>query len=305
MLILNGNTDLLQLKTSAAGNIDCHASWMDNVSGAVAPGRTNTPTITTSATTIIVPNPASGVQRNIKTLYVRNLATTGSNRVTVMHSDSVTVVELFSTVLAPNQTLQYIDEVGFIVGASNVPAGTNVLIDKKVIVTPTSVVDFTAGIDQTYDQYMFRIYDVKLSVISRLALRVSMDGGATFKNMANGYQYGYLFVGPIDPVYGAVTQANYMQCSPQWPDQSQTARLGNIVIINFAKPWEAGWRRMFLVDTVAVNQGEGLCRTAAVAEYNGGSTVTPDMNPINAIRFLSSDGGNITAGTFNLYGIKP
>jgi hypothetical protein len=113
MLILASSSDKLQLTTGVAGSIDVHASWMDNVAGAVGPGRTNTATITTAATTDIVGAPAAGTQRNVKTLHVRNRGA-AANDVTVQHTDGSNVVTLQKISLLPGYTLEYIDEVGFL-----------------------------------------------------------------------------------------------------------------------------------------------------------------------------------------------
>jgi len=113
MLILGSTTDIVTVAVASAGQVDVHASWMDNVAGAVGPGRTNTATITTPTTTTVVGSPAASVQRNLKTLLIRNRGT-GPNDVTVNHSDGTTVVSLHKVTLAPGGTLQYIDEVGFL-----------------------------------------------------------------------------------------------------------------------------------------------------------------------------------------------
>jgi len=112
MLILGSSSDLIQLTTGSAGAIDVHASWMDNVAGAVGPGRTNT-AITTAATVTVVGSPGAGTQRNLKTLHVRNHGN-NSNDVTVTHTDGTTPVALHKVTLLPGSTLQYIDEVGFL-----------------------------------------------------------------------------------------------------------------------------------------------------------------------------------------------
>jgi len=113
MLILASTTDILQLAVASPGQIDVHVSWMDNVAGAVGPGRTNTPTITTATTVTIVAAPASGAQRNVKTVHVRNRGVSNNN-VTLTHTDGTTPVTLYSTTLYPGATLEYIDEVGFL-----------------------------------------------------------------------------------------------------------------------------------------------------------------------------------------------
>jgi hypothetical protein len=113
MLILSSTTDALQVFTGNAGSIDVHASWMDNVSGAVQPGRTNTPTITTATTTTVVPSPAASIQRNLKTLHIRNRGT-GPSDVGVIHTDGTTPVFLNRVSLPAGYTLEYVDEVGFL-----------------------------------------------------------------------------------------------------------------------------------------------------------------------------------------------
>src|SRR5215831_16809671 len=105
MLILASASDLIQLAVGSAGQIDVHASWMDNVSGAVGPGRTNTPSITTSGTTTIVGSPASGVQRNVKTIHIRNRGAS-ANDVNVFHTDGTTAISLQKVTLQPGNTLQ-------------------------------------------------------------------------------------------------------------------------------------------------------------------------------------------------------
>jgi hypothetical protein len=113
MLILASTSDKLQIAVAATGSVDVHASWMDNVAGAVGPGRTNTPTVTTAGTTDIVGPPASGSQRNVKTIHIRNRGAV-ANDVTVIHTDGTTAVSLQKASLLPGATLQYIDEVGFL-----------------------------------------------------------------------------------------------------------------------------------------------------------------------------------------------
>lgn len=120
MLILASTTDKLQLITGATGNINVHVSWMDNVSGAIGPGRTNTPPITMATTTDIVAPPAAGIFRNVKTVHIRNTAAT-VNDVTVRHTDGTTPVDLYKISLPAGATLSYIDEVGFFTSQPGTP----------------------------------------------------------------------------------------------------------------------------------------------------------------------------------------
>lgn len=113
MLILASTTDRLQVVAGSAGTINVHASYLDNVSGAVQPGRKNT-TITSTAITDVVSPPGANIQRTLKTLHVHNHGAT-SNAVTVQVTDGTTLCTLHSVSLPPNATLQYIDELGFVV----------------------------------------------------------------------------------------------------------------------------------------------------------------------------------------------
>jgi len=111
MLILASASDKLQINTSGACQLDTHVSWMDNVVGAVNPGRTNTANITAAGTTDICAGPAAGNFRNIKTVHIRNRG--GPVGLILRHTDGTTVVELYRVNLATDQTLSYIDETGF------------------------------------------------------------------------------------------------------------------------------------------------------------------------------------------------
>ena len=123
MLLLASVTDKLQVLTGSVGPVDVHASWMDNVSGSVVPGRTNT-NIVTNGTFDVVASPGANTQRNIKTLHLRNRAASPI-AITIQHTDGAVVSQLYQTTLQPEQTLQYIDEVGFLAtGGGPGPTGT-------------------------------------------------------------------------------------------------------------------------------------------------------------------------------------
>jgi hypothetical protein len=114
MLLLTSPNDQLQIVTTAAANISVHASWVDtNTStGAVTPGRTNT--AISSATTVSVAGaPAAGVQRNVKTLHIRNTHASLACTVVVQHTDGTIVAQLYKTTLLAGEMLQYTDQGGF------------------------------------------------------------------------------------------------------------------------------------------------------------------------------------------------
>jgi hypothetical protein len=306
MLILASNTDFLQIATGSAGNVDVHASWMDNVSGAVAPGRTNTAGITTAAVTTVVPNPPVGVQRNVKTLHIRNKGT-ANNDVTIIHTDGTVAVELYKVTLQPNGTLQYIDEVGFLPGGGSsiaAPSGATILIESKTItdVTQAPTVDFTKGIDNAFDQFIMRIYNVKFTAPNWLYMRISRDGGLTWKGEDASYQTHYLYISPTTTPAGSYHQVdNKIQLINQMANADY--RLGNMINLQFVEPWKGGFRHMFMIDSCVIQETEGIARMSGVGEYYG-NPFDAANNPFNGLRFLPYNPGNIMGGTFNLYGIK-
>jgi hypothetical protein len=115
MLLLTSASDQLQIVTSAAGAIDVHATWVDTKpsDGTIVPGRTNT-AIITAATTSVAGSPAASLQRNVKTLHVRNKHATVVNDVTIRHSDGTVAVELYKRTLQPQDEIELTDQGGIV-----------------------------------------------------------------------------------------------------------------------------------------------------------------------------------------------
>jgi len=105
MLLLTSASDLVRVITGSASDIEVHASWVDNLSGAITPGRTNTASITTATTTTVVASPASSTQRNVKLLSVRNNHASVATLVTVDHTDGTNAETLIKVLLLPGETL--------------------------------------------------------------------------------------------------------------------------------------------------------------------------------------------------------
>ena len=105
MLILASTSDLIRVTTSAAAQIEVHASWVDLNGTTVTPGRTNTPYITTATTTTIVGSPAASTVRNLKHLNITNDHALLSCVVTVEHTDGTTAIELMAFTLLPGENM--------------------------------------------------------------------------------------------------------------------------------------------------------------------------------------------------------
>lgn len=113
MLLLTSTSDKIQVVTGSAGDIDVHATWLDNASGAITPGRTNTGPVSTATTTDVVASPAASTQRNVQSLIIRNAHASVNNAITVRHTDGTTPVDVFKATLGPDEVIQFLDGVGF------------------------------------------------------------------------------------------------------------------------------------------------------------------------------------------------
>lgn len=111
MLLLTSVSDKIQVVTAAAGaSVDVHASWVDNNAGTITPGRLNVVNIATATTTDIVPAPGSGVQRNVKGIYITNTSASTSTQVTAVHTDGTNVSDLMGVTLLPGENLVMSEE---------------------------------------------------------------------------------------------------------------------------------------------------------------------------------------------------
>jgi hypothetical protein len=142
MIILASTNDRLQLVTDSAASINVHATWVDtNTStGAITPGRTNTVIAAAATTAVAGGGPASGVQRNVKTLHVRNADASLSCNVTVQHTDGTIVAQLHKRLLLPGDMLEYTDQGGFTGSAElRLPTTQTFLSGSGIYTTPAGV----------------------------------------------------------------------------------------------------------------------------------------------------------------------
>jgi hypothetical protein len=199
-----------------------------------------------------------------------------------------------------NQVAQWIDAT-HIKGIDTVPVaargpGTLVELVRQTVSVAVATVDFTTGIDATYDEYEIHVIGFQSNVNAFLGLRFSQDGGATFKAGASDYAYAYfgmdatnastnsgvngsahIFVGASDVFAGAAFVGNYRIIL--YRPSSTTIRK------------HVAWN--------GTNNG-----SIAFASSCGGGTFLTDTNAINALRFYIINAGNIIGGIFVLYGVK-
>lgn len=113
MLLLTSTSDILRVTTgTATSTIEIHASYIDNASGTITPGRTNT-RITTATTTTVVASPGASTQRNVKGLYITNNSTGTTCLVGVEHFDGTNSVELMQFNLLPGENMTFNEDGGW------------------------------------------------------------------------------------------------------------------------------------------------------------------------------------------------
>lgn len=146
MLMLANTTDKLQLTTGAAVTVDVLVSYSDVVkaSGVIVAAGDRQPTaISTATTTDILSAPGSNNVRKVKSMTIRNKATSGSVDVTVIYDANGTDYELHKATLAPGECLEYIEGVGFFVLGSNTKLDQRLVVTADVTNATTSFADVT------------------------------------------------------------------------------------------------------------------------------------------------------------------
>lgn len=116
MIILTnvGTGDTLQVTCgTSVASIAIHASWVDDNSGSVTPGNTNTTITSSTSPTTVSPTITAGHQTSIKTLTIYNTSAV-TTLITITHTiNGGTGVKMFAYNLQTGETIQYFDTLGF------------------------------------------------------------------------------------------------------------------------------------------------------------------------------------------------
>ena len=171
-------------------------------------------------------------------------------------------------------------------------SGSRVLIQSQTVSSAVAQVDFITGIGATYDEYELQVLGARVSADAQLYIRISQDGGSTFKAGASDYAWTWSYSlstntgGAQGGAGSAISLASV----------GSAAGCSLNVRAFFAYPTSTSLKKMFTGVATGLTSSSGYMHTTFGAAYN------TDTNAINAIRFVAST-GNIVAGTFNLYGI--
>jgi len=176
--------------------------------------------------------------------------------------------------------------------------GAELLTIAEAFASPT--IDLTSFIDSTYKMYRLDVINaVPASDDDEAWLRVSEDGGSTFK--AGATDYGHSSSGSFDGVgndTGSVDADKILLT-----DDAATNSVGSTAGESFSaeiyitNPSESALRKLIRAAVVYIDAGDRLWVVSVAGRYKG------TTNAIDGIRFLFET-GNITSGLFKLYGIR-
>ena len=140
MLILSSTSDLVTVETSTAASLEVHASWMDNASGTITPGRTNTAAWATTTETTVVAAAASGSQRNVKYLNIFNDHASATASINVQHTDGTNKHSIFKGTLLAGEKAQYDQEGDWLIytSAGLIKTSTAALVVNKYVTADIS-----------------------------------------------------------------------------------------------------------------------------------------------------------------------
>lgn len=157
----------------------------------------------------------------------------------------------------------------------------------------SSNVDFTTNITSTYKSYVIEYIDAVLSGGNKyLGIRVSEDGGSTWRATAGDYYSDNISMGTGSTISGTDSQTD---------TSIRTSISGGALqngFVKFFDPAGTALNKTFQLFTGTLDAAGSKSYNDTTDGYYMHST-----NAINGVRFINTGGGTITSGTFKLYGI--
>lgn len=105
-MLLTTASDIIQLVTSSAANIDVQANYADQTTTTFTPARLLT-AISSATTTTIVGSPDAETQRQVKSIAIYNKHASTSNTVTAQFYDGTTTVIVWKGLLLAGESVEY------------------------------------------------------------------------------------------------------------------------------------------------------------------------------------------------------
>lgn len=157
-------------------------------------------------------------------------------------------------------------------------------------------IDFTSGITSAYSSFMLVINNLIPSVDCHLNLRISTDGGSTFKSAASDYSWRVINSGG-----GSSSDVGDSEITMNTETSNPTALhplSGTIFMSDLSESGSSTDNKSFNYDISALRNGTTAYRYMGSGLYKGDGTTA-----IDGLQILLSAGA-ITTGEFYLYGLK-
>lgn len=180
--------------------------------------------------------------------------------------------------------------------------GGRVLLSSQTA-SNSAFIAFTSGINSTYTRYVIEVTSlIPATDGTDFACQISTDGGSSYKSGASDYVWGMVT---------SVSSGSALSDNDTADPQIYLNRIGNAnehmgnasgeganSTITLFNPAGTSLYQMIEFTTSYIGAGTGV----RSVRTNGSGTYTTAGTAVNAIKFYMSS-GNITSGTFRLYGI--
>jgi hypothetical protein len=183
---------------------------------------------------------------------------------------------------------------------AGVPTGNLILLETQTASASASI-EFTSGIDSTYDSYVFKFIDIHPQNDSiTFGFNFSTDGGSTY----NVAKTSTTFVATHDESGSpaSLSYNTFIDLANGTGNQIISTSVGNdndqsyVGTLQLFNPSSSVFVKHFIVNS---NEYQTDDRSANVFTAGYGNTTSP----INAIKFLFGS-GNIDDGIIKMYGVK-
>ena len=166
----------------------------------------------------------------------------------------------------------------------------------------SSTISFTSGIDSTYDEYVFKFYDIHVSNVENkeMGFQCSTDGGSSYGVTATTT----LFQGvrgesgsPGSVSYNTgndlAQSTNFQPLMLNLDNADDSSHSGQLTIFS---PSSDTFVKHFIADGTNMFFNDGAGRQFVAGYFN-------TTSPLNAVQFKFNS-GNIDSGVIKLYGIS-
>lgn len=157
-----------------------------------------------------------------------------------------------------------------------------------------AAIDFTAGIDSTYDSYLFVLSGLRADGSPRtLQMRTSDDGGSVFDGVDYEYALKVVLSNDTETRAASGSSGQIELTNADATSTSTTSIEGTVLLPN---PLDGNKHTQVQIDITYQNNNDNTVRITG-----GGSRAAAEA--VNAIRFEFGT-GNIAEGTIRMYGVK-